>query len=382
MVSGLSLIKSFGEISLPGDEVHFVKTGFTAFENVQNSYAVPEWFVVKGFERYVHDIDCSAYDPKLRLRSFSVLYPGDYVVEDCREDPGCYVQFSRYYGERRDSSTAHICIGSNTISPFLVNIIGYKYLNENNKVLFDQIIAGIRVQVDSVKIVNRKPVEYRGGTFYRRDYVAEKHAQGTIHGRMVAIPNFDTGDGILMSFAVSTDAISKAVFQEFDTGEFNTMFESLVASLKFDFIGKPILRQIKKKDLSKLKQEMIRSFEDKLTLDIEGFSMSSYMAHTTEVTEFLQGIKNDLMTGVGREYPSYEEAYLDSIINVKLSYERREAALVYGLYFEGTYAEPPDVPEEASLMLGLCKELIKKHEAEYEKYLKKIFGHNQSGRLE
>ncbi len=158
----------------------------TGLENISAEVTIS----TAEMERYTHNLDCSIYNEKLTLKSFSVLYPVDFEITDCRENAENYVTFElNPDGEDSDFAFA---LGHFTIDA-APGEFETQYGAQGDKLL-DTIGPQLGAQLNG-KLIDDKPISLEGTTFYRRDYEAEILDIPRLV-RLVTIPNFDTGQGL------------------------------------------------------------------------------------------------------------------------------------------------------------------------------------------
>jgi len=201
------------KISLPAEEA------FPAFDEMTREIIASfefssEEVAASGGDlvQYEHNLDCSAYNEQLQLKSFSTLYPAESVISDCRDNPDNYVIFELNPDEDQQDSDLAVVLGHFHIDA-PADQLKSKYLSSGEEllnILGPQFAAQLKAE-----LTDDQPLEYQGIPYYRRDYVGEMWGSPRLV-RLVTIPNFEHGHGIFLLALKKIESTPEAEFPEFD----------------------------------------------------------------------------------------------------------------------------------------------------------------------
>jgi tetratricopeptide (TPR) repeat protein len=183
---------------------------------------------ITAFERYEHNMNCTAYDPDLNLRAFTVLYPSGAVIEDCSKNPDNYVAFSLEPDPDNQDAAFIFVLGQFNFEP--PGQIAYL---AQGAYLVDLLSSQIESEYGA-KTLESEPLVYHGVTLFHTDFSVEiKGAPRLI--RIAAVPNLQGSNGVLF-FAmqkVSDD-------YERELPEFDRVCREIIGSLEFPALGTSI----------------------------------------------------------------------------------------------------------------------------------------------
>jgi hypothetical protein len=172
--------------------------------------------------QYEHNLDCSLYNESLTLKDFSILYPPEFKVGDCRDKPNNYVIFEYNPGT---ASEFIVFLSKMNIDADADGQFVSKYLVQANNLL-DVQSPQIASQLN-VKLVNDKPLIFKDTPFHRRDYMGEVSG-ATRLVRVVMIPNFETGQGLsFMAIRMIEGDLEEGI------AEFEALTQKMIASAAF-----------------------------------------------------------------------------------------------------------------------------------------------------
>jgi hypothetical protein len=172
--------------------------------------------------QYEHNLDCSPHNESLTLASFSILYPPEFEVSDCRNKPNNYVVFEHNPGT---ASEFIIFLSKMNVEPDTDGQFVSTYLVEANNLL-DVQAPQIAEQLDVV-LVNDQPFIFEDVPFHRRDFMGEVSG-ATRLVRVVTIPNFETGQGLsIMAMRMVEGDLEEGI------AEFEALTQMMITSAAF-----------------------------------------------------------------------------------------------------------------------------------------------------
>jgi len=173
-------------------------------------------------EPYQHNMDCLVYSDKLVLESFSILHPAGSRIIDCRENPQNYVIFEHIPDDDGNVPDFVVVLGNFHID-VAADDMKSDYMSDGDDLL-DVLGPQLASQFKADMLADQ-PIMLQGIPYYRRDYVGEMWG-GPALLRMVTIPNFEHGQGLLFL------AISKiGDTPEADLPEFDALTQEIIGSV-------------------------------------------------------------------------------------------------------------------------------------------------------
>lgn len=188
---------------------------------------------ITDFEQYDHNMDCSSYNEKLLLQSFSVLYPGGSVITDCQGNSDNYVTIELEPDEAKQDAAFVIVFGNFNIDPPNRN----RYITEGNKLInlfSDQLQSQLKGKELDIEV---DPVAHQGNLLIDRDIVGEIEGIPRLM-RLALIPNFEHGNGLFFMALQKIDSSPEAAFPAFDE-----VTRKIIASVEFPS-SQPVIGEI------------------------------------------------------------------------------------------------------------------------------------------
>jgi len=164
---------------------------------------------ITEFETYTHDVDCAAHNEDLKLRAFSVLYPSGAVIQDCTENPENYVLFSLGPDENSEDAALLVGLGKLEVTP----PDRATYVSNANRFL--SMISTQLASQYAAENLSSDPIIYQGETVFHQDMKAVVEDVPRLI-RLVTIPNFEHGHGVLLMAMQKVDGAPEAAFPAFD----------------------------------------------------------------------------------------------------------------------------------------------------------------------
>jgi tetratricopeptide (TPR) repeat protein len=178
------------------------------------------------YQTYVHDMDCSGYNEKLKLQTFSVLYPKGFVISTCEKKTDNYVVFELNPDKTKQDSDFALVFGYFYLDAPAAKLKS-TYLKDGEKLL-DTFGPQLASQLKAVE-TSDKPLVFEEIPFYRRDYMGKPADGITRLARLVIIPNFDhDGQGLFFMAIKKVQSTAKEEFPEFDT-----LTQKIIGSVDF-----------------------------------------------------------------------------------------------------------------------------------------------------
>jgi len=176
-----------------------------------------------SFEQYDHNMDCTGYNEKLLLQSFSVLYPSHSVITDCQGNPDNYVTIELEPDEAKQDAAFIVVFGNFNIDPPNRN----RYITEGNKLInffSDQLQSQLKGKELDIEV---DPVAHQGNLLLSRDIIGEIEGTPRLM-RLALIPNFEHGHGLFFMALQKVDTAPAEAFPAFDE-----VTRKIIASVEF-----------------------------------------------------------------------------------------------------------------------------------------------------
>jgi tetratricopeptide (TPR) repeat protein len=166
---------------------------------------------ITDFERYEHNLDCSGYNEKLLLRTFSVLYPSGSVITDCRDDSDNYVLFELEPNQAQNDAAFVVVVGYFELNPPDKT----RYLTEGTK-LVNRFSNQLQAQLQGEELaIEADPISHQGNLVLYQDLTAKMNGIPRLM-RIATIPNFEHGQGLFIWAFQQTNTAPEGVFPAFD----------------------------------------------------------------------------------------------------------------------------------------------------------------------
>jgi len=178
---------------------------------------------ITSFEQYDHNMDCTGYNEKLLLQSFSVLYPSHSVITDCQGNPDNYVTIELEPDEAKQDAAFVVVFGNFNIDPPNRN----RYITEGNKLInffSDQLQSQLKGKELDIEV---DPVAHQGNLLLSRDIIGEIEGTPRLM-RLALIPNFEHGHGLFFMALQKIDTAPAEAFPAFDK-----VTRKIIASVEF-----------------------------------------------------------------------------------------------------------------------------------------------------
>lgn len=160
-------------------------------------------------------LDCSQYNPALKLGkgSFSFSYPKNYQTQTCDKNPGYYVQILAPSGAEGGYFAS-------------VDVVANLGPDGSAKGVGSFIVDNYKTQGYQVQVLNTDTLQALALPVYRTDFIATK-GNSQFAERAVAFYNLISPQVLIMEWRKVTSSTSASVFDDFDSGDWRAVFDSV-----------------------------------------------------------------------------------------------------------------------------------------------------------
>lgn len=145
----------------------------------------------EGYSVYEQTVNCSGMNANLKLTKLAVAYPNKAQVIDCAQNSQNYVMFNMF--DENDSMVSSVSLGffrMDTPSPEIYEMSAERAIKS--------LASALSGQSETFERLDKGRMQYKDQSLYRKDFAVQIHGQKEFVVRITAVPNYESGHGILL----------------------------------------------------------------------------------------------------------------------------------------------------------------------------------------